>query len=73
MMDQLERQHEACHGGNSNGPKVDLEYLKFAEFQKANPPSLRGAFGPNKAEEWVKAIEKVFSVLAGLCHVYVGS
>ena len=34
MMDQLERQHEAGHGGNPNGPEVDLEYLKFAEFRK---------------------------------------
>ena len=41
-----------------------MEYLKFAEFRKANSPSFRGAFDPDKAEEWVKAIEKVFSILA---------
>ena len=64
MMDQLGRQPEASHGGNSNGPEVDLEYLKFAEFRKANLPSFRGAFDPDKAEEWVKAMEKVFSILA---------
>ena len=64
MMDQLGRQLEASHGGNLNGPGVDLEYLKFAKFRKANPPSFRGAFVLDKAEEWVKAMEKVFSILA---------
>ena len=52
MMDQLGRQLEVGHGGNPNGPGVDLEYLKFAEFRKANPPSLKGVFDPNKADEW---------------------
>ena len=63
MMGQMGRQPEVGHGGNQNGPVVDLEYLKFAEFKKANPPSFRGAFDPDKADEWVKAMEKVFSVL----------
>ena len=47
---------------------MDLEYLKFAEFRKANPPSFRGAFDPNKVKEWIKAMEKVFSVLACTDH-----
>ena len=63
MMDQLGRQPEVGHGGNPNGLGVDLEYLKFTKFRKANPPSFRGAFDLDKADEWVKAIEKVFSVL----------
>ena len=42
---------------------MDLEYLKFAEFRKVNPPSFRGDFEPDKADEWIKAMEKVFSVL----------
>ena len=37
MMDQLGRRPEIGHGENPNGPEVDLEYLKFAEFKKANP------------------------------------
>ena len=41
-----------------------MEYLKFIEFRKANSPSFRGAFDPDKAEEWIKAMEKVFSILA---------
>ena len=80
MMDRLGRQHEADQGGNSNGLEVDLEYLKFAKFQKVNPPSFKGAFDPNIAAEWVKAMEKVFSVLAytdhqksSICYLYVGS
>ena len=41
-----------------------MEYLKFAELQKENSPSFRGAFDLDKAEEYIKAMEKVFSVLA---------
>ena len=63
MMDQLGRQLRASHGGNPNGPGLDLEYLKFAKFQKAKLASFRGAFHPNKANEWVKVMEKVFSIL----------
>ena len=36
MMDQLGREPEVGHGRNPNGPRVDLEYLKFVEFRKAN-------------------------------------
>ena len=62
-MDQLGRQPGAGHGRNPIGSEVDLEYLKFSEFRKANPHSFRGAFNLDEAKEWVKAIEKVFSVL----------
>ena len=41
-----------------------MEYLKFAEFRKVNPTSFRGAIDLDKAKEWVKAMEKVFSILA---------
>ena len=64
MMDQLGWRPETGHEGNPNGLGMDLEYLYFAEFRKANPPSFRGTFDPDKAEEWVKAMEKIFSVLA---------
>ena len=64
MMDQLGRQRKEGHGGNPNGPENDLEYLKFLEFRKVNPPSFRGAFDPDKAKEWIKAMEKVFLALA---------
>ena len=63
MMDYLGRQSEVGHGGNHNGSRMDLEYLKFAEFRKANQPSFRGVFNPDKADEWVKAMKKVFSIL----------
>ena len=42
---------------------MDLEYLKFAEFRKANPSSFLGTFNLDHANEWIKATEKVFSVL----------
>ena len=64
MMDWLGRRPEVGYGENPNGPKLDLEYLKFAEFGKVNPPSFWWAFELDKAEEWIKAMEKVFSVLA---------
>ena len=69
MMDQLGRWPEADHGGNPHGPGnrhgpgADLDYLKFAEFRKANPPSFRGAYDLDKVDEWIKAMEKVFSIL----------
>ena len=68
MMDQLRRRPKAGHEGNPNGPGMDLEYLKFAEFRKVNSPSFRGAFDLDKADEWVKAMEKVFSVLNCMDH-----
>ena len=63
MMDQLGRQPKVGHGGNPTDPGVDLEYLKFVEFRKAKLPNFRGVFNPDKADEWVKAMEKVFSVV----------
>ena len=42
---------------------MDYEYQKFTELCKVNPPNFRGTFGPDKAEEWVKVMEKIFSVL----------
>ena len=70
-MDQLGRRPDAGHGGNLNGSEVDLEYLKFTEFKKANPPSFRETFDPDKAEERVKAMEKIFSILACTDHQQV--
>ena len=39
MMDQLGKWPEASYEGNPHGPEADLDYLKFAEFRKANSPS----------------------------------
>ena len=63
MMDQLGRRPEAGHGENPYDLVANLDYLKFVEFRKANPPSFRGAYDPNKANEWIKAMEKIFFVL----------
>ena len=68
MMDQLRRQPEGGHGGNQNDLEVDFEYLKFAKFRKVNPPSFRGVFDPCEADEWIKAMEKVFSILDCIDH-----
>ena len=51
MMDQLGRWPEAGHGGNLHGPGANLDYLKFAELRKVNPPSFRGAYDLDKADE----------------------
>ena len=59
-MDQIERHPEEGYGENPNGLKLDLDYLKFTEFWIASTPSFRVA----KAEEWIKAMEKIFSILA---------
>ena len=79
MMERLDRQREEGHGGNLDGVEVDLEYLKFPKFRKANPPSFRRTFNLDKAEEWIKAMEKIFSILVyvlrtegGICYLHVG-
>ena len=64
MMERMEQRDEENPEGHNGGAEVDLEYLKFAEFRKANPPSFRGTYNPDRADEWIKAIEKIFTVLA---------
>ena len=68
MMDRLGRRLEAGHGGNPHGLGAYLYYLKFAKFRKTNPPSFRGAYDLDKVDEWIKAMEKVFSVFDCLDH-----
>ena len=46
------------------GTKDNPEYLKFAKFLKANPPSFWGDFNPKEAEGWIEALEGTFSVSA---------
>ena len=64
MMERMEQRDEENPKGHNEGAKVDLEYLKFVEFRKANPPSFRGTYNPDRADEWIKAIKKIFTVLA---------
>ena len=66
--------NDICNEGTSNFSASDdgsatkttrgRSGIKFAEFQKANPPSFEGTFDLDKAKEWIKAMEKVFSILA---------
>ena len=51
MMERMERQLEVHNGINARGAEIDLEYLKFAKVKKANPPTFRGTFNPDKVEE----------------------
>ena len=60
----MEQRIEKNLEGHNDGAEIDLEYLKFAKFRKANPPSFRGAYNPDRPDEWIKAIEKIFMVLA---------
>ena len=56
----------ANDNGNRNGNghgKVDYEYIMFAKFLKANSSSFRGIFDPDIADEWIKEMEKIFSIL----------
>ena len=71
MMEQLNCRFEVSVGGNS----MDTEYHKFSEFQRANLPSFKGAFDPDEADEWIKEIEKIYSVLTcsetqKVCHLH---
>ena len=47
-MEQMERTLEKNLEDHNNGVEVDLEYLMFAEFRKANPPSFRGTYNPTE-------------------------
>ena len=60
MMDQLNWRFEESVGGNG----ANAEYQKFSEFRKANPPSFKGAFNPDEVDEWVKEIQKIYTILS---------
>ena len=64
MMELIEQKDEENPEGHNGGDEVDLEYLKFTEFRKENLLSFRGTYNPDRADEWIKAIEKIFTVLA---------
>ena len=36
------------------------EFRALGKFQRNNPPTFEGAHEPDKAQEWLKAIEKIF-------------
>ena len=64
MMERMEQRDEKNSEGHNGGVEVDLEYLKVAEFRKANPSNFKGAYNLDRADEWIKAIKKIFTVLA---------
>ena len=64
MMERMEQRDEENLEGHNGGVEVDLKYLNFAEFLMANSLSFRGMYNPDRADEWVKAVEKIFTVLA---------
>ena len=64
MMERMEQRKEENSEGHNGGAEVDLEFLKSAEFRKVNPLSFRRAYNPDRADEWIKAVEKIFTVLA---------
>ena len=64
MMERMEQRNKEHSYGHNGGAEVNLEYLKFAKCRKENSPSFRGAYNPNLADEWIKSIEKIFTVLA---------
>ena len=63
MMEQMGQRDEENPEGHNGGAEVDLGYLKFAEFRKTNPLSFRGPYYIDQGDEWIKAIEKIFTVL----------
>ncbi|XP_050889267.1 uncharacterized protein LOC127094482 [Lathyrus oleraceus] len=49
---------------NTGDRERDADELRaLGKFQKNNPPTFEGAHEPNKAQEWLKAIEKIFRVM----------
>ncbi|XP_057415195.1 uncharacterized protein LOC130746276 [Lotus japonicus] len=39
------------------------EFRALGKFQRNNPPTFEGAYDPDKAQAWLKAIEKIFRVM----------
>ncbi|XP_058784046.1 uncharacterized protein LOC131658809 [Vicia villosa] len=54
-------QFPQANAGNRNGD--DDEYRALGKFQKNNPPTFEGEHEPDKAQAWLKAIEKIFRVM----------
>ncbi|XP_058758173.1 uncharacterized protein LOC131631395 [Vicia villosa] len=50
-----------ANAGNRNGD--DDEYRALGRFQRNNPPVFEGEHEPDKAQAWLKAIEKIFRVM----------
>ena len=64
MMEWMEHRDEENPEGHNGGAEVDLEYLKFTKLRKVNPPNFTRAYNLDRADEWIKSIEKIFKVLA---------
>lgn len=54
--------HQAnANAGNQKGD--DDEFRALGRFQQNNPPIFEGEHAPEKAQAWLKAIEKIFRVM----------
>src|SRR4051812_45405304 len=40
-----------------------VEFRAFGDFQRCNPPIFEGGYGPDKAQAWMREIEKIFQVV----------
>ncbi|KAK7350011.1 hypothetical protein VNO77_08020 [Canavalia gladiata] len=62
MIDRMDRQSEN-HEGTANTSVANPDRVKFTEFRKMNLPSFKGTLNHDKADDWIKAIEKVFGII----------
>ena len=56
MVQALQNQAQSNAGG-------DGEFRYLEKFQRNNPPTFKGRYDPDGAQEWLKAIEKIFRVM----------
>ena len=49
---------------NQGGGAGAAAYQGIDRFQRNDPPSFKGGYDPEGAEEWVREIEKIFDVIA---------
>src|SRR3954467_13592735 len=40
------------------------EFCAFGDFQRCNPPIFEGMYGPDKAQAWMREMEKIFQVMS---------
>ena len=61
MLAEFIGQIPEANAGNRNGD--DDEFRALGRFQRNNPPVFEGEHEPDKAQAWLKAIEKIFRVM----------
>lgn len=59
----LEAMAQAMQNQNQNNVGGDVKFCYLEKFQRNKPPTFKGKYDPDGAQEWLKVIEKIFRVM----------